>query len=95
MDVCFVLKELTEGDSEIQAVCSTGTKLDNREKENKTQSCSHLHESGGGETGQSEGRETLCQYDGGLQSLPDNTSVARIDLPSEEEYYGNWRFPYL
>ena len=24
-----------------------------------------------------------------------NTSVARIDLPSEEEYYGNWRFPYL
>ena len=41
------------------------------------------------------GRETLCQYDGGLQSLPDNTSVARIDLPSEEEYYGNWRFPYL
>ena len=24
-----------------------------------------------------------------------NTSVARINLPSEEEYYGNWRFPYL
>ena len=24
-----------------------------------------------------------------------NTAVARIDLPSGEEYYGNWRFPYL
>ena len=24
-----------------------------------------------------------------------NTAVARIDLPSEEESYGDWRFPYL